>query len=159
MAVSSPFAPLDGRSLSPFVFRDAKRANSPDAPPSYGNNKKEKKEVCIRKPPSWLSCHALEGDTAKTVRLAQDVGGCALQGRVGAVDFTPADFARRPAQFATKSTVETFGLLDAAFDSADFAARGADVFDITAELLEQRIQLAQLFFDVADIRMTTVKLT
>jgi hypothetical protein len=134
-----------------------RRANGrPDPRRRYRNNKKEKKEVCIRKPPSWLS--RLDAGAAKRVGLAPDFRRGGLQARVGRVDVAPIDFAPRPAQFATESAVETFGLLDIALDGADFAARGANVFEVTTELFKQTIEMAQLFFDVADVRMTTVKL-
>lgn len=127
---------------------------------SYRNNKNEKKEVCIRKPPSWLSRNPVEaaGATAKTAHLAENFRGRTLQTRVGRVDVTPVDLARRPAQLATEIASETSGLLDFALDGADLAARRANVFEIAAELFQQRIELAQLFVDLADIRMTAVKL-
>jgi hypothetical protein len=143
--------------LRPRVSR--RRVNGrPDPRRRYDDNKEEKKEVCIRKPPSWLSRLGDAGAATKRVGLAPDFRGGGLQARVGRVNVTPVDFARRSAQFAVKRTIETFGLLDIALDRADFAARGANLFEVAAELLEQRIEMAELFFDVADIRMTAVKL-
>jgi hypothetical protein len=73
------------------------------------------------------------------------------------VDLTPADVTP-VAQLAFEIAVETFGFRDVALDGADFAARRADVFEVAAELFEQPIKLAQIFFDATDIRMTAVNL-